>query len=309
MTHSIDATQLLRFVQLLGKDPHETHVRAFPPNGGINSDLGARKGVLASDLDQIQQWNGEGRGIYVVINDGGNNDDAIRCGTALFVEWDDKPIDWQINAWQELGLPQPTCQVLTGGKSVHSYWRTNTLSVVRWKELQQRLILHAACDPTIKNPSRVMRAPGCWYVDGNGHHVEQSQLINATGIPTHGDEFHELLPPLPPPPKRVEILPRGGKRHRVSTLSEIAAALDLIPTRVPGTNNYELYRNILWGLKAAVTDAGYSEQVAIELMEAHSPSKSCGWDVEQVANSGGSSITAGTFWHHALQSGWSRDAR
>ena len=108
MTHSIDATQLLRFVQLLGKDPHETHVRAFPPNGGINSDLGARKGVLASDLDQIQQWNGEGRGIYVVINNGGNNDDAIRCGTALFVEWDDKPIDWQINAWQELGLPQPS---------------------------------------------------------------------------------------------------------------------------------------------------------------------------------------------------------
>ena len=83
----------------------------------------------------------------------------------------------------------------------------------------------------------------------------------------------------------------------------------MIPTRVPGTNTYELYRNILWGLKAAVTDAGYSEQVAIELMEAHSPSKSCGWDVEQVANSGGSSISAGTFWHHALQSGWSRDAR
>ena len=308
MTHSIDAAQLLNFVQLLEKYPNETHVRAFPPNGGINADLGARVGVLDRDLDRIQQWNQEGRGIYVVINNGGNNDASIRCGTALFVEWDDKPIDWQIHAWEELGLPRPTCQVMTGGKSVHSYWRTNTLTVAGWRELQGRLIHHAGCDPTIKNPSRVMRAPGCWYVNANGEHLAQSQLINVTDLPTHGDEFDALLPPLPAPPKHVEILPKGRKRDRVSTLSEIATALDVIPTRLPGGNTYELYRNVLWGLKAAVTDAGYSDQVAIELMEAHSPSKVCGWNIEQVANSGGSQISAGTFWHHAKQFGWSCNA-
>ena len=309
MTHPIDAAQLLLFVQLLEKYPNETHLRAFPPNGGINRDLGARVGVMDRDLELIQQWNQEGRGLYVVINNGGNNDASIVCGKALFVEWDDKPIEWQINAWEELGLPRPTCQVLTGGKSVHSYWRTNTLSVARWRELQERLIHHAGCDPTIKNPSRVMRAPGCWYIDANGQHVAQSQLINVTDIATHGDDFDALLPALPAPPKPVEILSKGPKRDRVSTLSEIAAALDVIPARLPGGNTYELYRNVLWGLKAAVTDAGYSERVAIELMEAHSPSKVCGWNIEQIANSGGSQISAGTFWHHAKQFGWSCDAR
>ena len=86
MTHSIDAAQLLHFVQLLEKYPNETHVRAFPPNGGIHTDLGARVGVLDRDLDRIQQWNQEGRGIYVVINNGGNNDANFGVITAQLAQ-------------------------------------------------------------------------------------------------------------------------------------------------------------------------------------------------------------------------------
>ena len=69
-----------------------------------------------------------------------------------------------------------------------------------------------------------------------------------------------------------------------------------------------LYRlgDILWGLMAACRDIGVDEEVAIELMEAHSPSRSCGWDVEQVARSGGEQIGAGTLFFHAKQYGWSR---
>ena len=306
MTHSIDAQQLVRFAELIGRPCHEVRVRAFKPSGSARNELTPRKGLL-SQLDEIQQWNAEGRGIYAVINAGGDDDASITSCVCLFAEWDDRPIDWQINAWQELELPPPTLQVLTGGKSAHSHWRIVPTSVEEWKPLQRRLIHHAGCDTTIKNPSRVMRAPGCWYVNGNDEHVAQAELINTTGNIYSAELFDQLLPQLPEPQTRRAIPVK--RSHRVSTLSEIAAALDVIPTRVPGNGTYELYRNILWGLKAAVTDAGYSEQVAIELMEAHSPSKSCGWDVEQVANSGGSSITAGTFWHHALQSGWSRDAR
>ena len=112
-----------------------------------------------------------------------------------------------------------------------------------------------------------MRAPGCWYVNGNDEHVAQAELINATGNIYSAELFDQLLPQLPEPQTRRAI---PASVPIVSTLSEIAAALDVIPTRVPGNGTYELYRNILWELKAAVTDAGYSEQVAIELMEAHS---------------------------------------
>lgn len=120
----IDAAQALLWCDLLGKDESETHVRAFPhKKSKRRSQLGVRSGlVLASDIDTLEKINLEGRSVYSVVNDGGVSDPDITDCRAIFCEWDDKPIDWQITAWKELGLPEPTFQVLTGGKSVHSYW-------------------------------------------------------------------------------------------------------------------------------------------------------------------------------------------
>ena len=60
----------------------------------------------------------EGRGIYLVINDGGDRKSEITACRAFFVEWDDRPIDWQLNAWRELGLPEPSLIVLSGGQQL-----------------------------------------------------------------------------------------------------------------------------------------------------------------------------------------------
>ena len=54
---------------------------------------------------------------------------------------------------------------------------------------------------------------------------------------------------------------------------------------------------------AACRDIDVDEQVAIDLMETHSPSHSCEWDVEQVARSGGEQIGAGTLFFLAKQHG------
>ena len=50
----------------------------------------------------------EGRGVYIVVNDGGDTDSEITSCRAFFCEWDDRPKEEQINAWKELGLPEPT---------------------------------------------------------------------------------------------------------------------------------------------------------------------------------------------------------
>ncbi|MEB3317839.1 MAG: AAA family ATPase, partial [Cyanobacteriota bacterium] len=86
--------------------------------------------------------------------------------------------------------------------------------------------------------------------------------------------------------------------------SEICAALAAIPPRVAGSNSYATYRNILWGLISACQEAGHAKEEAIALMEAHSPSGASGWDVRQVANSGGEEIGSSTFWFHARRWGW-----
>ena len=60
---------------------------------------------------------------------------------------------------------------------------------------------------------------------------------------------------------------------------------------------------------AACRNIGVDEEVAIQMMEAQSPSHSYGWEVDQVARSGGEQIGAGTLFHHAKQHGWSRHVR
>ena len=89
------------------------------------------------------------------------------------------------------------------------------------------------------------------------------------------------------------------------TIKDVAAALDAIPTRVSGNNTYEEYRQLAWGLKALVKDIGYPESLAVDLMEAHSPSgKVSGWNIPQVMRSGGERTGAATFIFIAQKHGW-----
>ena len=180
------------------------------------------------------------------------------------------------------------------------------MNVQQWRDLQLRLINHAKSDPALKNPSRVMRHPGFHYIDENDQPIGLVTIINPTGNRYSAEDLAACLPPLPKPqpaPPKRHVL--AGADYPSGTLRDIVDALRCIPPRVPGTGTYPEYRNLLWGLISALAeaDAGYGQELAITLMEAHSPQ----WrDVRQVANSGGDQITAGTFGHLAKQHGWRR---
>jgi hypothetical protein len=110
----VDHHSACRFLRALGKEPATARLRAFPHNHSLRKrEIGARSGGW--DLERAQQWQREGRGIYLVINDGGDNARSIRHCRALFIGWDDRPLDWQLQAWQPLGLPRPSLTVSTGG--------------------------------------------------------------------------------------------------------------------------------------------------------------------------------------------------
>ena len=95
-----------------------------------------------------------GRGVYAVINDGGDTDSEITQCRAVFCEWDDRPKEWQIDAWKGLGLPEPTLQVDTGGKSIHNYWVfAEPISVEDWKSLQTRPITLTLIAPSKTHPA------------------------------------------------------------------------------------------------------------------------------------------------------------
>ena len=98
----VDAVDAHLHLDLLHKDEFTTHLRAFPHKGG---SMGARTGLFNQDLERFSEFNAEGRGVYLVINNGGNSDNSITECVAFFVEWDDIPQEKQLSIYKELNLP------------------------------------------------------------------------------------------------------------------------------------------------------------------------------------------------------------
>jgi hypothetical protein len=299
-------------LELLHKNCEDTELRAITYKGG---GLSAREfkfpkykpnghGIYIN-WDPIINAHLEGRGLYFIVNDGGTTDIEITQCRAFFVEWDDRPKEDQLYIYKELNLPEPTFQVETG-KSIHNYWvLKKPVSQLIWKPIQKRLVDYTKSDPSIKNPSRVMRLPGFYYVNKQGELTERIRLINVTQKEYSVKDIEDCLPE-PEKPKPVEVKPTKPKVVKSDwKIEEIIVALDHIPPRVQGNNTYIKYRNMAWGFTELLIEMGYSESDAIQLLEAHSPSGTVtGWNVEQVVKSRNGDIKAGTFIRIAQQDGW-----
>lgn len=184
----IAAADADRFLSLLGKDAATARLRAFPHRDNPNKwhpqtrpdGIKARKGPY--DLQTASRWQQDGRGIYLVINDGGDTDAEITTCRAFFLEWDDRPVPWQLSAWQRYGLGEPTISITTGGKSAHLYWVLNEpITPAQWIPIQAALIEVTGADPTNRNPSRVMRLPGGCYIGADGSALGMTTIYSATG--------------------------------------------------------------------------------------------------------------------------------
>ena len=293
----VDSAVAHLHLDLLHKKEEKTHLRAITYKGG---DLSAREGLF-SDLDKFSQYNAEGRGVYLVVNNGGTSDNQITECVAFFVEWDNIPREKQLYIYKELNLPEPTFKLNTAGKSIHNYWvLKKPLAPEIWYPMQCRLVDYCDGDKRCKNPSRVMRLGGFYYIDKQRKPIGISKIIQVTGKEYSLKDITKVLPET-----RVEK-PRIKKEVTNTNweLNDVAEALDHIPKRIGDDNSYGYYRNVAWSLKSWLRDLGYSESLAIEMLEAHSPSKACKWNISQVVRSGGERIGAGTLITYAQQQGW-----
>ena len=294
----VDAAMAHLHLDLLHKKDEETRLRAITYKGGGLSTI---KGNF-TDLSKFSEFNFSGRGVYLVVNSGGDLDIEINQCHAFFAEWDNIPKEKQLYIYKELNLPEPTFMVDTGGKSIHCYWvLKKPVAAEVWKPIQIRLVDYCKADKNIKDASRCMRLAGFYYVDATGKPTVKSEIINISGKEYSIEDIAQVLPePKAEAPRYKKVITKSDW-----TLQDVAAALDAIPTRVSGNNTYEEYRQLAWGLKALVKDIGYPESLAVDLMEAHSPSgKVSGWNIPQVMRSGGERTGAGTFIFIAQKHGW-----
>jgi len=268
----------------------------------------------AYQVQRCELWNSGRREGWCAPKQWGASIEHIGPCEWLFAECDREGFpkaDQRSLATAVFGAP-PSFSIDTGSKSEHCYYRlSRPVPPAEWARLQALVIgayghlePAASVDGSLKKPNQVMRLAG-------GRHPRTGSLATiATASCTVmepvalGERLHALQPPQPLAPPRPQLRPRSSTTRRrnpnhVPTLQGIADHLATIPRRVPNEGRYGAKdgdRNILWGLVKACEEAGYGIDTAISLMEAHSPSSTCGWDVAQVANSGGDQANPSWFW-------------
>ena len=187
-----DQDQVKQLLKALGYDNYnQVKTRAFLPGDAKQKDGGRKADSL--NFAQIEEWQSEGRGVYFVVNGGGHTDVEVESCRAIFYEHDDLDKSLQLDLWRSLNLPQPTVQVDTGGKSIHSYWVfEEPVSVADWRSLQVDLLEMADADRALKNPSRVMRLAGAWHISGKG--LNQSRIVSCSDCRYSYDDLRQLIP-------------------------------------------------------------------------------------------------------------------
>jgi putative DNA primase/helicase len=150
----------------------EIRGRTFAPKGAPEDDprfsalkFGFTREGLECDEELVNSLRAvnETRGLYFVVNRGGDIDKSITEYTAFFVESDKATIAEQ-HARLDACPIQPSIRVETRN-SVHAYWlRAGDCSEAEWRDIQRRLIAYFDGDVKVKNPSRVMRLPAFNHV-------------------------------------------------------------------------------------------------------------------------------------------------
>lgn len=193
----------------------------------------ARRGkedrIYSDGLGQLAQWNTEGRGIYFVVNPGGESDADITEARVIFWEADDLSIEEQedILSSFELDTEHGAAAVVRTKKSLHCYARLErAIAPAVFTERQHQLIEYCESDAAIFNPARLMRLPGFGHVSVKGEGAAQ-QLVFTPVTLEHVDtatrtpeiNLNGTLGPLTETPEQAK-----AKKRKTATGKEYKAA-------------------------------------------------------------------------------------
>ena len=144
-------------------------LRGYPEDHGRNLT-----GTLRECWSEITDAQTEGWQAYVIPNEGGHTDQEITRIRALFIDMDGKPLPdhWHV---------EPDFLVIRDATHWHAYWLVLDIAPADFKPGQQRLAVYYDSDPTICNPSRVMRLAGSVHCKQPPHGDGVPRLVTIAG--------------------------------------------------------------------------------------------------------------------------------
>lgn len=144
---------------------------------------------------ELKRHNGLNRGVFFVVNYGGQSDKEITRINAQFVEMDEGTFEEQ---WKKIKkFPLPPSMVIQTRKSLHVYWFIidKSAEVERFPVLQKRLVLYFGGDPACVNKSRVMRLPGFYHCKTDTKVMVRCVCFHPERVYTQ-EQLSEVLPEL-----------------------------------------------------------------------------------------------------------------
>ena len=172
-------------------------------------------GKYKSIEDTLKQHNAQDRGVFFVVNYGGQDDESITRINAQFLEMDDGTFEEQQAKIDEFPL-KPSMIVRTQ-KSLHVYYfMDSTVKVGRFRTIQKQLVKQFGGDPMCVNESRVMRLPGFYHCKTDTRVMVECISFHPERKYTQ-DELSGLLPEVEEKPpenksgeqKGLDIIMRG----------------------------------------------------------------------------------------------------
>lgn len=137
------------------------NIRVFADRRGdvfTGTKLSVECGKFASLEKTLKEHNAKNRGIFFVVNSGGQDDASITRINAQFTEMDEGSFEEQQKKIDEFSLAPS--MIIKTRKSLHTYWFVKNAEVALFRNIQKRLVEKFGGDPMCVNESRVMRLPG-----------------------------------------------------------------------------------------------------------------------------------------------------
>ncbi|MGG5460594.1 DNA primase family protein [Clostridium sp. B9] len=165
-----DLNEAKRFLECFtkgdnSKEPSERiNIRVFSDKKGTDfkgKNLSFDIKEFSSRSKVLMAHNEAERGIFFVVNSGGNSDSKIKKINAQFFECDTLSLEEQLDNISKFPI-EPSIIVQTR-KSLHVYFLIKDGEVERFRGIQKKLAKYFNGDGSCINESRVMRVPGFYH--------------------------------------------------------------------------------------------------------------------------------------------------